>query len=384
MDAQLPKQAALLGAFTADAASLGFHWLYDPARICKLSEGSPEFRQPDPADYKGVSGYFAHGDKSAGDLTQYGVHLWIALESLIENEGKWNAFDYQARFCKTFDRGGSFSGYIDSATSGTLDHYYQKNKELMEKSLLQVEDVSATDIGYMRTFIMKYGLIYQGKALIKAVDELFKAFTDDSALVDKAKVVAKYYDKHRELHTGADDNQIPAFAKVPVVVAARLGESDLIPSVDDAVRVTNNNDEAVTYAIYAARVLEKVMLGTQINDALRVSLTESPDYNGLHHNIGKALECDTLDPAKLAELFGASCAVPSAIPLSVAILNQHPDYTDAVRINIEAGGDNAGRGIFIGSIMGAAEGIGGDRGIPLGWIGQLHEVGAITAALDHV
>ncbi len=384
MDTELRKQAALLGAFTADAASLGYHWLYDSAHISKLADGTPEFREPNAADYEGVPGYFAHGVKSAGDLTQYGVHLWIALESLTAHSGKWNPYDYQARFCRTFDRGGSFSGYIDAATSGTIDNYILGNKELMDKSLLKIDDVSVADLGYMRTFITKYGMQYQGKALVKAVDTLFRSFSDDPAVIEKAKTVAKYYDKHRQLHTGADDNQIPAFAKVPVVVVAGLGASTLIQTVDDAIRVTNNNDEAVTYAIYAARVLEKVLMGTAINDALRASLSESPDYNGLQHNIGQALECETLNPAKLAETFGASCPVLSTIPLSVAIMNQGPDYTDAVRINIEAGGDSAGRGIFIGSILGAAEGIGGDRGIPLSWISQLNDLAPICEAMDQL
>jgi len=291
MYSPLPKQAALLGAFTADAACLGFHWLYDPARISKLAGGAPEFREPNATDYEGVSGYFAHGEKSAGDFTQYGVHLWTALQSITENNGKWVPFDYQARFCRTFDRGGTFTGYIDAATSGTLDNYSTYNRKLMDKSLLKVEDISATDLGYMRTFITKYGRLYQGKALIKAVEALFGSFTKDKDVIEKAKMVAKHYNKHRTLHTGADDNQIPAFAKVPAVVAAELEESKLIQSVDDAVRITNNNDEAVTYAVYAARVLEKVLLGTKVNDALRVSLSESPDYNGLHHKIGSALEC---------------------------------------------------------------------------------------------
>ncbi|MEM6885674.1 MAG: ADP-ribosylglycohydrolase family protein [Verrucomicrobiota bacterium] len=382
MDTELRKQAAILGAFTADAASLGYHWLYDSSRIHELAAGTPEFHTPNPDDYDGVSGYFAHGHKSSGDLTHYGVHLWTAIDSLHAHSGKWNSFDYQARFCRTFDRGGSFSGYIDTATSGTLDNYFQSNKELMDKSLLQVEDVSVADLGYMRTFITKYGLIYQGKALIKAIDTLFSSFTDDTAVVEKAKKVAKYYDKHRTLHTGADDNQIPAFSKVPAVVVAELGESKLIPAVDDAVRITNNNDEAVTYAVYAARVLEKVLLGTRINDALRTSLSESPDYNGLHHNIERALESETLKPAQLAETFGATCSVPSAIPLSVAIMNQCPDYTEAIRINIMAGGDSAGRAIFLGSILGAAEGIGGNHGIPLNWISKLTELDAICEAVD--
>jgi len=30
-------EAALIGAYVADAAALGFHWLYDPERIANLA-----------------------------------------------------------------------------------------------------------------------------------------------------------------------------------------------------------------------------------------------------------------------------------------------------------------------------------------------------------
>ena len=61
-------KGAVWGALVADAASLGLHWLYDQKRIREVAPESPEFRSPNPADYEGVTGYYAHGRKQVGDL----------------------------------------------------------------------------------------------------------------------------------------------------------------------------------------------------------------------------------------------------------------------------------------------------------------------------
>ena len=44
---------AVLGALTADAASLGLHWLYDTRRLNEIivSSGYPEFLQPKHENY---------------------------------------------------------------------------------------------------------------------------------------------------------------------------------------------------------------------------------------------------------------------------------------------------------------------------------------------
>ncbi|MEO1000469.1 MAG: ADP-ribosylglycohydrolase family protein, partial [Pseudomonadota bacterium] len=110
---------AIWGGFVADAASLGFHWLYDPKRIAELAGDAPAFRAPDPADFDGAMGVFVHPGKRAGDLSQYGVQMRVMLDSL-RAVGGWDKGDFQTRFAQTFGAGGSWSGYIDKATKGTL------------------------------------------------------------------------------------------------------------------------------------------------------------------------------------------------------------------------------------------------------------------------
>ena len=115
------KRAAVLGALVADAASLGFHWLYDQDRIRELAPEDPCFRVPDPADYSGVSGYFAHETKQVGELSQYGEQARVLLECLGETGGQFKQSVYQSRFQQFFGYGGGYVGYIDHATRETLN-----------------------------------------------------------------------------------------------------------------------------------------------------------------------------------------------------------------------------------------------------------------------
>lgn len=315
MEILTKSQTAILGAFIGDATALGLHWLYEPARILEIAPQHPEFVSPDPMDYEGVAGYFAHHGCEAGEWTHYGAHLWTALDSIKESSNTWSPEKFQKFFQETFDRGGSFSGYIDGATNKTLD------------------------------------------------------FLSNLATGQK------------KLKSGADDNQISAFAKIPAVVGAINNSPRFEKSIETAVRLTNNNDEAVTYSLYAAHVLHQVINGAEVKNALLLALELVEDKFDLHAKINQALSYESLDPQSLAKDFGMPCPLSATIPLSVAILNQTENFIDATRINIYSGGDNAGRGLFIGSVLGAAHGIETTNGIPLHWLTRHHYLPEIMDAI---
>lgn len=113
-------EAALIGAYVADAAALGFHWLYDPERLAALAGDQAAFRAPDPADFEGFKGVFVHPTKRAGDLSQYGHQLRVAIQSMNRTNGRFDIADFQDQFAAAFGAGGSWVGYMDKATKGTL------------------------------------------------------------------------------------------------------------------------------------------------------------------------------------------------------------------------------------------------------------------------
>lgn len=111
----------LLGAFVADAASLGVHWIYDPARIAEIAArqgGRTAFTPVDAANYAGEVGYFAHEARPSGGLSQYGEALRLAVQTMPD--GRFDRARYQAGFAAYFGPGGAYAGYIDRPTRGAL------------------------------------------------------------------------------------------------------------------------------------------------------------------------------------------------------------------------------------------------------------------------
>lgn len=112
-------EAALIGALVADAAALGLHWLYDPERIAELGEPLA-FREPDPEDFADAAGVFVHHGKRAGDGSHYAMQMRVAMRAIGDAGGGWDRTAHQDRFAETFGPGGTWTGYVDRPTRGTL------------------------------------------------------------------------------------------------------------------------------------------------------------------------------------------------------------------------------------------------------------------------
>ena len=117
-----PIASMLLGALVADAASLGVHWIYDPKRIADIAArqgGQSAYTPVDARNFEGVAGYFAHGARHNGMLSQYGEVLRLALRTINSADG-FDVATYQGTFAAHFGPGGTYQGYIDRPTRGAL------------------------------------------------------------------------------------------------------------------------------------------------------------------------------------------------------------------------------------------------------------------------
>ncbi|GIX14238.1 MAG: ADP-ribosylglycohydrolase [Paracoccaceae bacterium] len=118
MAANRPAEA-ILGAHLADAAALGLHWLYDPERIAAL-KGPIAFRPPDPADYEGARGVFVHHGRRAGQGSHYGEQMRVMTRAILA-AGEYRTEIYASAFLASFGPGGSWVGYADRATRGSVE-----------------------------------------------------------------------------------------------------------------------------------------------------------------------------------------------------------------------------------------------------------------------
>lgn len=310
-----PNIAAILGALVADAAALGLHWLYDPARIKEIEAAKGlVFLPPDAADYAGTKGYFAHAGKAAGDSSGYGEVCLLMLKHLAKH-GDFQRVEYQAEYRAHFGPGGAFVGYIDAPTRLTLH------------TLLPLEPA---------------------------------AFPAAS---------------------GADDDQLPALAALPAVVATHRGALEvLLQRVEQVVRVTNHNDLAVAAAQCAAAALFEVLHGATMAQALAGALPFAGDT--LRPLLQQALAEPALDSVAVAERLGRACHVTQGVPVIFHIARHAPDYRSAIEANIRAGGDSCGRAILLGALVAAhtARQGGSTPVVPLAWLARYGKLAAATDA----
>ncbi len=373
------KRGAILGAAVADAATLGFHWLYDQARILELEPATPEFRSPCKSDYEGFPGYFAHGQKNSGDLSQYGEQHATLLKALAENGGIYDKAKYESAFVECFGYGGSFSGYIDHPTRDTLNNIFIAENEAVAR---------ATDLPFDGTDEMKRKLVtkvlgsakqFSGQGLRQEVERAVRVTDDEDYLVAHAMKMLDQWQSVQGYH-GADDTQLPVLSKLPSLVAAYTQLEGLQAAVESAVRVTNNNDDAVAFGRASANIIEAAI--TTGNTELAIDAAkQEPSGIAIPYIEKVQASLDKSTPAVTAE-WGMACQLTIGFPSAVHNILKSGSYVDAVRQNIYAGGDSCGRSILIGAVMGACFGVGTECGIPQVWIEKISESEAIIANVD--
>ena len=276
---------AILGTIVADAASLGLHWVYDVDEVARLGGGAPEFHSPEGREF--------HTARRVGQLTHYGEHAVLVLESLAATGG-FDADDYRRRLIEHFGAA-DYDGYIDHAT----------------------QDLLATK-------------------------------------------------------RGADDNQAGAFVKLAPLVARYLngGEDPL----EDAIRVTHDNTQAVRYALAASEAIGAAIIGATPKEVVQVVSGGSGAPAALAK---RALQADP-DPIAFALKTGQTCPVPNALPVALHATLHTADFKDMVRKSILSGGDSSGR-LFVSAAI-----IGAHAGVPADWLERLDSVGRIAELTETV
>ncbi|KJY67905.1 ADP-ribosylglycohydrolase family protein [Vibrio nigripulchritudo] len=289
------QKKMILGALVADAASLGFHWLYDQPTIKRLAPSDPTFQSVSASEFEN-KGYFAHADKSAGEPSQYGAQLYAILDSLKRKSGRFDLNDYALSFQEWFDFGGEWVGYIDKPTKLTLLAMHSAQ--------------------------------------------------DSEAEISRC---------------GADDQQLPTVSKLPPLIAY-IGDHKA--HIEQAVRVTNNKDSAVQWALALATIMQAVLDGSSIREA--IELVRSNTSEEISTQIDDAINALNLSSEEYAQKTGLHCDLSVAFPVILHILLTSSDYRSAVKTNIYCGGDSCGRAIIIGAIMAVTD----SSDIPAEWVAK--------------
>lgn len=186
--------------------------------------------------------------------------------------------------------------------------------------------------------------------------------------------------------TGDDaDTQANMLCKLPVVAAAYAGAPAFAGAVEAAVRAQQASQAAVDYGLAAGRILERVVLGSSVGDAVAWAAAggdgQVPDAARALVRAAAETAADASEPFNAAaQRLGASCAMPGALQVAlVAALRAKGDYEAGVRMNMLAGGDNASRAVYLGALLGAQAG-----GPPKEWQAKVAGIAEFEAAAERV
>ena len=103
------KQSGLLfGSFSADALSLGVHWIYDTNELAQKHGRVSTYKAPGADSY--------HPQKQAGDQGHVGDQSLCLLKFLVR-EKTWNAAAFMDRWLAMWP---DYNDYVDGATKSTL------------------------------------------------------------------------------------------------------------------------------------------------------------------------------------------------------------------------------------------------------------------------
>lgn len=365
--------AAACGTVVADATGMGLHWIYSQGKIRQVVQkmnGVAEFLEPNEEHYAGVPSFYAHPLRHAGDSSSYGEYLYVLMHAVDENGFHRNKF---IRFFQDyFGPGGRYVGYADTPMRETVYNITHLAKEIHQR----VMDADSTLDGEKKAsaahYISRYYFEFDTEGLKEQVRTPLKLQQWSAAELSEADRLVEVAGIDRA-GLGPDDDQMPALSR-SVILAHLYRGAELDRVTEEAVRITNNNDKAVRYALFASRILRDLyelekppadapeLLEELVKRHLAV-LDESSAAL-----VEEALRIPELDIRGATKTYGAACHVDMAVPLVIHILRRTTSFSEANRANIMASGDNCGRAVLLGPLAGAMYRIGGERGIPEEWI----------------
>lgn len=166
-------------------------------------------------------------------------------------------------------------------------------------------------------------------------------------------------------HCAVKCRSIDVLSLIPIVTALYAGTNSLFTKVDELVKVFYVGTRVRDAALVSAFVLEQVILGASVLQAMRMSIRTERLSVKQRKVIFKAFTKSQLPSYEAIQKFGNRGALPGGFCAVLQPLFVLSDYATAVRENILGGGRTCRRAMFIGACFAAQDGL---ESVPEGWL----------------
>jgi len=213
----------LKGALVANAASMGFNWVYNMPYLERLSlEQSLVFQPVDPQKYKrSGKSYLAYPDARIGDVSAQGeISKW--LYQALDKNPELTRSDYKDLIFNQIQPGGSYHGYVESYGKKLIINQFNESMKFIETPLKITDDQLVGFIPYLVCKELGLG-VDKAWALAQAFTDIsdYKVFFDvfdfvfdtlkqgtlKEALEKSMSLAPKSYQEHLKLAIEMDDTK---------------------------------------------------------------------------------------------------------------------------------------------------------------------------------
>jgi len=254
-----------------------------------------------------------------GDAYALGLH-WIYDTDKLKQEAD-KLIGYLSPSTDSFHRG---------KRKGDFTHYG-------DQSLLLLKSISSNQgfaIDVFKTHWLTYMSKYEGY-----IDHATK---ESLSLLDSGT------------HFGSSSDELGGFVRVAPLIFYHFDDPALSKFIEKQTRLTHNNDPLNNFGKFVTELILELVIGKPLLESI---LQISQKYPQIEKTVQRLQSRLSEDSCEVIKDIGQSCSSQFAFPAALYLILKYPsNFIDAMKQNVLAGGDSAGRGMLIGMILGASVG----------------------------
>uniref|UniRef100_A0A0G4FX76 ADP-ribosylglycohydrolase n=1 Tax=Chromera velia CCMP2878 TaxID=1169474 RepID=A0A0G4FX76_9ALVE len=340
-------RGAVIGSFVADAAGMPVHWVYPKFKPELAEQLNERFKDKKEFCPESFNPFYK---LPLGQQSGYGDQTVALLRALVE-AGGWDRGVYCSHLQKMFGDGTKYDP--SQLSSSTYSHESKTAQNLPVTGGWRHQSV--------KHFLQK----------IKETESAEEGKGTGTGL--------------------SPDAQMDGVAKLAPLVALYAGSPRMLQVVEECVRVTQEDQEAVDSARVGAKLLESLLMGEPIEAETVTKAVKSAGVSAsMEAALLKSVDSVEEDHSSFAvrEDVGISCKVPNNLTNSLHCLlkcakggDPSEAWVSAVRATLNSLGCNCSRLCFVGGCMGA---VGGEESVPADWIEKTASITEIRALSEEL
>ena len=287
----------------------------------------------------------------AADSLALGAHWVYDTESISKMFGKVDSFLKPAP-----------NSYHATKEKGAFTHYG-------DQTLVLLESLAAKKGFDLSDFSNRW----------RALFENYNGYMDHAT----TDTLSNYASGGSHEDPGSTSEDLAGAARIAPLVYVYMHDPDkLVESAESQTRMTHNSPLTIDSAAFFARVVWRVLQGTQPVEAMKNVSQEHFGGSPVSRWVEAGLATKDKDSVSTISRFGQSCHTEEAFPGVVHLIARyHNDLKEALIQSVMAGGDSAARGMIVGMVLGAHL---GSAGLPQQWINELKKKERISALIERL